>query len=279
MKKALIIISILVAILLIMAVFKDAIVRLAAENAVRMITGLKLRVADFKVGLLRPVIDIKGLVLFNPKGYPDKTMVDMPGIFVDYDLAAIIKGNVHLRRVHIDLREFTVVKNSDGDLNLDSLKVVRSHKQGVRPQEVDRGKAIQMQIDELRLKVGRVLYKDYSRGPRPVVREFNVNINERYTNISDPYALVSLIVVRTLTNTTISQLANFDIGGLKATLIDTLYKAETLAAETATMAQETIKSAGEGTGGIISGATDTVTKTAQSLFQLPFAGRKSEDKQ
>ncbi len=277
MKKIFILFLSIVVVLFILALSKDALIKISAENAVRVVTGLKLQIDVFKVGLLRPIVDIRGLTLFNPEGYPDKTMVDLPEIFVDYDLPAIITGNIHLRQMRIELKEFIVVKNRDGQLNLDALKVVKSQKEGVRPQETGEGKPIRIQIDDLRLKVGRVVYKDYSKGPTPVVREFNINIDEKYTDIKDPYALVSLIVVRTLTNTTISQLANFDIGGLKSGLTDTLSNAQSMVTETASMAQETVKKATENTGGIVTGAAATVGKAAQSLFQLPFAGEKTED--
>jgi hypothetical protein len=74
----------------------------------------------------------------------------------------------------------------------------------------------------IELKIGKVVYKDYSRGTEPFVQEFNVNLNERYSNITDPYKLVSLIVVKALWNTTIASLANFNLDGLKGTISDTL---------------------------------------------------------
>lgn len=278
MKKGFIVLVCIFAAIFILFRIKDALIKLSVEKGVRIVTGLQLKIDSFTAGIIRPIVIIRGMRLFNPSGYPDKTMLDMPEIFVDYDLPAIIGGNVHLRQMRIDLKEFIVVKNRDGRLNLDALKVVRFQKEGVRPQDAEKGKPIRIQIDDLRLKVGRVLYKDYSRGSTPVVREFNVNIDEKYTDIKDPYALVSLIVVRTLTNTSISQLANFDIGGLKFNLTDTLSQAQSMAAKTASMAQETVKKAAENTGGIVTGAAATVNKAARSLFQLSFPEGKSEDK-
>ncbi|MFH1790840.1 MAG: hypothetical protein ABH885_02515, partial [Candidatus Omnitrophota bacterium] len=54
-------------------------------------------------------------------------------------------------------------------------------------------------IDRLRLKIGKVSYKDYSaRQGTPRVMEYNINLDEEYTNITNPYTLVSLIVVKAL---------------------------------------------------------------------------------
>ena len=59
--------------------------------------------------------------------------------------------------------------------------------------------------------MGRVLYKDYSRGTPPRVTEFNLNLHERYEHIDDPKKLVSLIVSRALMSTAISNIMGLDL--------------------------------------------------------------------
>ena len=56
------------------------------------------------------------------------------------------------------------------------------------------------------------------------MKEFNVNIDERYENITDPQSFVRLIIVKALKNTTIASLANFDIGKLQKGLTETVRK-------------------------------------------------------
>jgi len=146
--------------------------------------------------------------------------------------------------MRIDMKEFTVVKNEKGELNLNSLKVVQAQREGKRPQEKtaqEGKKAPEVQIDSLGLKIGKVIYKDYSRGGKPSVQEFNVNINEKYENITDPYSLVSLIVVKTLMNTSIARLTNFDLGGLQGTVSDTLSSAQKVAAKAAVQAEASVR--------------------------------------
>jgi cytolysin (calcineurin-like family phosphatase) len=90
-------------------------------------------------------------------------------------------------------------------------------------------------IDELDLKIGKVIYKDYTKGGSPSVKEFNVGIEEHYTNIDNPYAFASLVVFKALANTNVASMANFDLNGLKA-----------VSSEAMTSAKETVKQAAEG---------------------------------
>jgi len=243
-KKPITILVGILAILLVLSFAKDMIVKVSVEKGVQVVTGLPLKIRGFNVGIIKTLVGIKDLRLFNPKGYKDKIMLDMPEIYVDYDLPAIFKGKIHLQEMRINMKQFTVVKNENGELNLDSLKVVQAQKEGKKPQEKtakEGGKAPEIQIDSLKLKIGKVIYKDYSRGGAPSVKEFNINLDEEYENITDPYSLVSLIIVKTLMNTTIASLTNFDLGGLKGTVSDTLASAQKVMGEAAAQAEAAVQ--------------------------------------
>ena len=226
MKKTIYIIAGILIALLVLSFFKDTIIKISVEKIVANVTGLRLKIKSMKVGILNSSVSIKGLRVFNPKNFPDKLMVDMPKIYVLYDLGAIMGGKIHLKDLNLDLKEFTVVKNSDGQLNLNSLKVVQAQKTGAAPQGGEQAKVPEIQIDTLELKIGKVIYKDYSAGAIPVVKEYDINLNEQYTNITNPYTLVSLIVVKALMNTSIAGLANFDLQDMKGTINNTLNNAK-----------------------------------------------------
>jgi len=248
-------------VLVALSVCKDLVVKVAVEKGVEIVTGLKLSTRSFNVGILNGVVSIKGLRLFNPKGFEDPVMIDMPEIYVHYDLPAILTGKLHFQQVRINLKDFIVVKNEKGELNLDSLNVVKAQKEGKKTEAKAGMPGIQ--IDKLQLKIGKAMYKDYSGGGKPSVREFNVNLDETYTNIRNPYVLVSLIVVRTLSNTTIASLSNFDINGLSGTISDTLSSVGKAATDAVGAAGQTVQKTAE----------ETVKKTADTLegiLKSPF---------
>ena len=238
MKKIFLIIGIII-LAAIVGIFlaKDMIAKTAVTTGVKLVTGLKLDIASLKVGLFKTMIDIKQLKVFNPQGFPDKLMLDMPEIYVDYDLMAFLKRTVHLPEVRINLKEFVIVKNSKGEVNLDSLKAIQESKKKEEPGIKE--EMLPFKIDVLELKVGKVIYKDYSKGGKPKITETDLNLNERFKNITDPYAVTSIIVFKSLMNTTVGRLVNFDLGPLQKNLGGTLSGAAKVTKDAATRAVET----------------------------------------
>ncbi|MBU1043762.1 MAG: AsmA family protein [Candidatus Omnitrophica bacterium] len=258
----------LLVLLIVLAVGRNMIVKAAVTTGVKVVTGLNMQVESINIGLMNTLLGINGLVLYNPADFEDKIMMDLPEIYVDYDLGALMKKKVHLSEVRLDLKEFVVVKNKQGVLNLDSLTAVQTAKK-TEPAKKDQPKAVtgeklQIQIDLMKLKIGKVIYKDYSKGGEPVIKEFKINVDEQYENITDPEAVVRIIVVKALANTTLSSLTNFKLGPLTDSLQGSVKDAGKLVGNIAGDAL----GLGKNVGGT---ATETVKTTTEKLKNLlPF---------
>ncbi|MFH1092551.1 MAG: AsmA family protein [Candidatus Omnitrophota bacterium] len=248
---------------------KNVIVKAAVTTGVKAVTGLDLKIKNMKIGLLSTLIGIEELKLYNPQGFEDPVMVDIPEVYIDYRMGAFLKKEVHLEEVRLHLKEFVVAKNKDGKLNLDSLTSIgaaKEAKDGVKEKKdagEKKSKAAppKIKIDLLKLKIDKVYYKDYSKGGASSVKEFNVNIDATYENITDPQALVNIIVIKALANTTISSLTNFDVGlladGLKGSVKGDIISG--LAGNTLNIGKD----------------KDMIKNTADKLKQLnPFKRRK-----
>ncbi len=196
-------------------------------GGVKALTGLGLQVKKVRTGLLETWVRMDGLKLLNPSGFPDRVMMEIEELYVDYDLLALLKGTTHLERVRFHLKEFVVEKDKEGRLNLEAFQFLQKQKGSPPPVKARDGP--KLQIDVLELKIGKVLYKDYSNGPNPLIRVFDVSINERYERITNPQALASLILLKALTHTTISHLADFDLKPLQGLAADALNKATGMA--------------------------------------------------
>lgn len=249
MKKILKISVIIIALIAGLFVARNMAIQTAVQTGVRFMTGLKLNMHSFHLSILGSSIGMRDLALFNPRGFRDPVMVEMPEVYVDYELAPLFQGNVHLKEVRIYLKEFVVVKNEKGQLNLDSLKAVQTQKkEQAAPKTKARpaaggvkGKVPKMRIDVLKLRIEKVIYKDYSRAKnKPFVQEFNMNLNESYANITNPYGIVSLIVVKVLMNTSIARLTGFDLGSLEGSVSDVLASSRKIAADAVTDAFKTL---------------------------------------
>lgn len=269
-RKIIIIPAIVLAILIALFFGKNMIIKTSVSAGVRAMTGLKLSIRSMDIGIFKTLIGIKGLQLYNPSGFEDELMMDLPEIYVDYNLGAFMKGKTHLEEVRLNLKEFSVVKNEAGELNLDSLKVVKeAEEEKVIDEDKKEGtKMSGLQIDVLELKIDKVVYKDYSKGTPPKVKEYNVNINERFENITDPQSFGRLIILKALKNTAIASLANFDIGKLQKGVTETVKKTTEMALETPGKAVEVGKEAGEK---VKETAKKTVEKAADTIKKiLPF---------
>jgi len=277
MKKLTMIVVVVLGVLIAVAFAKDFIIKTSVEAGVGVVTGLRISIGSFRAGILSTLVDIGNLKIYNPEGFKDKVMLDMPKIYVDYDLSDIMKGTIHMTAIKIYLREFVVVKNESGQLNLDSLKVVQAEKDGGKAEAKEAGKLPPIRIDVLELKIGRVLYKDYSRGGEPMTKEFNINLDERYENITDPYSIVSLIVVKAMANTSVGSMAGFDVRGLQKTIPGILGSAQKVATRAASEVHKTAAKALKGIGDMPGNTHETVKKTTDALkgaLSMPFADEK-----
>jgi hypothetical protein len=175
------------------------------------------------VGIFNTAIGIKGLRVMNPAGFPDPVMVEVPEIFVDYRLSPFFQGKAYFDTVRLNLGTLTIVKRADGKLNLHEVKALQpGQAEQSAAKEKASGKAPDFYVGLLELKVGKVIYKDYTKGAPPQVKEFNVNIDEKFERVANPYAFAGLIVSRALMKTTVAQLTGFDVKGLQGEVLNAL---------------------------------------------------------
>lgn len=205
---------------------RNLIAPIVVSVGVEAVMGLPLRIKSFRVGVFKTAIEGRGLLLMNPAGFSDRVMMDLPQIDVDYDGAAFFKGKIHLRRLRLDLKEFQVIRNEQGQLNLDSLKPLQKAKieKAREAPAPKKSSSPSFQIDGLELKIGKVVFRDYSVGTPPRITEFNVGVDERYRNVQDPSVLAGLIVTRALVKTTIANLTHLDLSSLQGWVTGALYR-------------------------------------------------------
>ncbi|HQP10250.1 MAG TPA: AsmA family protein [Candidatus Omnitrophota bacterium] len=220
MKGILKFVFILAVIIALLVAGRNVIAKVAIEQGMKAATGVPLSIKNLDIGLAKTHIGINELNLFNPEGFADKTMLHAPEIFVDYNLAALMKGQVHLEDVRLNFDQLVIVKNQQGQMNLDALKPKAGADQTTSKKEDQAGtkeqKAPSVRIDRLSLKVGKVIYKDYSQGGAPAIKEYNINLSEEIRDVTDPKSLLSLIVSKALMQTALGSLADFNIDVEKA---------------------------------------------------------------
>lgn len=232
MKKIWIMFIVLLVLITGFALAKNVIAQLAIINGVKKITGLDLEVRGVNVGIVKTFLSLNDLKILNPGGFSEKVMADFPEIYAYYNFGDFFKGKAHFEELRLNLKELIVLKNERNQVNIESLKALL-------PQT--RGEHLQFQIDNLNLKIDKIIYKDFAAG-KPQTREFNINVNENFKNINDPKSLVNLILVRALSKTNIPSLADINLTELKQQASKALSgQAESVVGELKEKAAETLK--------------------------------------
>lgn len=257
MKKFVIVVFI---VLILFAAFfiiaRNTTIKFCVERSVESLTGLPLAIKSLNVGILESSLQIKDLVLFNPEGYPDRIMADIPEVYVDYDFFPLLKRKLHIKEARLYLQEFVIVKNKGGGSNLDSLKAIKekktlNEKEG-QSQQKQPMKKMDFQIDLLKLKIDKVVFKDYSAGSRPNITEMAIHIDETFENITDSKQLVSLIVFKSMMHTGIDSIVNVDLLDLQNITEGTMKSTVGFARGAVRLTEGAVKKTSEGVKKIIS---------------------------
>lgn len=194
MKKNMKLILIILAALFLLGVFKNFAVQSVVSLAGSSVVGAKVRMSGLSIGVFNQAIKIKSFRLYNPPDFPKGLLIEIPKIEVAYDLGALLKGKLHLKNVIVDLKQTVIVKNEDGNLNVNSLKVAKKQDKPSKP--------LAMQIDSLKLSIDKIVVKEYNKGAKPKVLVYEVGIkNKEYKNITSAQQLVSLILGESLSHT------------------------------------------------------------------------------
>ena len=270
--------KILIILLVILAVLflgRNLIVKTAVEQGVGFVTGLKLSMQKLNIGVFNTSLHIRGLEILNPKGFEERVMLNMPEILVDYNLTDIIGGTIHLEEVIIDLQEFNVVKSSEGKLNLDSLKAVQKGKEAEKEKPVKEEKPpkeaapLDLQIDRLNLRFGTLAFKDYEKRPeKPTEQSLKLNLDETYTDITNPQVLVAIIVQKALRNAAVNQITGFDLGGIEGAMTNTVGNVSEITSQALTSAKELTEGTLVTAGDVGKKSVEQVTRSAEELKKV-----------
>ncbi|MBF0479695.1 MAG: AsmA family protein [Candidatus Omnitrophica bacterium] len=200
MNKPLKWLIIFVVVIFCLSLAKNFLIKSAIEWGAKAVVGTSVKIQQFSLGMFSQKIRIKGFQVYNPQGFPSGILVDIPEIGVDCDIPSLLKGKNHIPLLIIDMKEMIVVKNKQGKLNVNSLKVSQ------KPEEKNKAssgkkaeKPVVMQIDRMKLTVRKVIYKDYTSGAKePKINVVDVGIQDKeFKNITSAQQLASLVLYAT----------------------------------------------------------------------------------
>jgi hypothetical protein len=190
MKK--IIFFLIASILIVFAVvivFRDALIKTGLEKGINRLVGQKLNVESIETNLFSTDFKAINLSVYNPSGYTETLLLEMPEFFANIELLDIIKGLIHFSELTINIKQINVEKDKSGVLNTDHFKAVEKKDKT----EVTNGNKQQdFLVNKLTITIGTIKYKDNTKNP-PLDKEYNVNMTKTFVDVSSAEQIVSEI--------------------------------------------------------------------------------------
>ncbi|MBU0503714.1 MAG: hypothetical protein ABH882_04825 [Candidatus Omnitrophota bacterium] len=215
MKKIIIVTVIIIISLFVIGLIKDQVIKSVITVVSTQITGAPVHIDGFSLGVFSQSVRITGFKMYNPAGFSKDILIDLEKVYVECDLGAIFKKKLHITNVEIELKQMGLEKNKEGKLNVDSLKVVEqaNRQEGKAPEQMP------IQIDMLKLGIGKVFFRDYSVAKEPVVKVYDINIHKNYKNISSAQQLAALIMAEPMKAAGIQGVAIYGVAMLSGVAV------------------------------------------------------------
>lgn len=148
----------------------------AVETIFTQITGFPIRVGSVQIAPWESRFAADDIELFNPPEFDERLFADIPRFDVDYTAWSFLGDRHRFTRADLHIRELLIVKNIHGQSNMERLRGWRARR---RPEP-----QIRFQIDALNLRLGRVVFKDYSSG-RPEERSRDLDMTVTFRNVTE----------------------------------------------------------------------------------------------
>lgn len=199
-----------IAMIIVLALTFDSILKTVAENRIRAQTGMDAKIGKFSVGLLSPVVTIEDFKLYNTAEFGGTLFIQIPELRVEYDRAALAERNLHIKLMRFNMSELSVVKNEAGRTNIMEL-MARPSVPG-KKRKGDGGLSggglgdIKFTgIDVLNLSLGKVRFIDLRMPDKSV--DLNLNVRDQILkNVKTERDLYGVLVLIWLRN-------GFSLGG------------------------------------------------------------------
>ena len=229
---------VLVALVVVAFLCRNFIARKAVEVGVKQVTGFPLEIGSVDLGVFGGRLEVQNLKLMNPAEFPEKAFVDLPLLRVDYHTLSMLSGSPHIQEVAVNVTEVVLVKNAKGETNAQVLQAKvtpassgSSQPGGDKSPKTEPSGGAHYRVDLVRVHIGTVRILDYSKGTKPTEKNITLNKDVVFKDVNESTSITAL-VMRTVFG---------QVGAVAGDLV-------------------------KGLGGATKGATDTLQKTSQGLF-------------
>lgn len=113
-----------------LVLLKDLLLEELLETQCRRATGLELEIGRLEAALFSPVLRAENVRFYNPPEFGGAPWLTAREAYLEYDRAALRRGEFHLRLLRLHLDELVVVEDGRGGQNLAALAALWTRAEG-----------------------------------------------------------------------------------------------------------------------------------------------------
>jgi hypothetical protein len=209
---------------------KDRILTYLVPRLVSDFSGTEVQIKTVSLSLPEQSVVIEGVRIYNPPGFAEGILAEVPIIQARVDIESLFKRRVYLPFLKINIERVNIYINAKQRNNIQAFLDVRRSKEKKVVAEVGsaRVRAVKpwsFQVDRLALILGSVIVKDYSVAEKPTVSPYYVFNYQIYENISDARHLGTRLVIDAIKMANIQGLALRGVSMLSGTALRPVQKA------------------------------------------------------
>jgi hypothetical protein len=167
---------------------KDTLLKSYVEKRWRSQTGLDVRMGDFELNLLNPVVHFENFIFYNAAEFGGSPCMHLGEVYAEYYPNALIRQKLRLKLVRLDVREIHIVQTSDGKNNLPQIQSI------IRKGLANNVAGLEFAgIETLNLSVGKARITQLGKTQK--TREFSIGIqNEIIKDIQSTDGIASILL-------------------------------------------------------------------------------------
>lgn len=170
------------------------------ERELRQATGFDIHVAVLRADPFTGRVVVRGFSAQNPPSFPTPEFVELKELTADVNLFSFFTDQIVINQLDIDTTKIALIRQHDGKSNAGSFMAAFSgdgaHATGSGPAPPPR-KPLRYLVKKLHLRVEELSVADYT-GLAIDKKTYKINIDQTYTNVTDPRELLVPGVIKTL---------------------------------------------------------------------------------
>jgi hypothetical protein len=166
------------------------------QRELRTITGFDFRVEVLKVNPFTGNVTVRGLTASNPAGFPKPEFVELRELHADVNMFSGFSNRIVVNELDINTAKIVLIRQRDGTSNAGKFMAAFSRPAGQAASAAPPSSRTFL-VKRLHLRLEELVVVDYS-GSKTEEKVYKLNIDQSYTDVTDPKQLLVPSVLRSL---------------------------------------------------------------------------------